>query len=70
MDNFEKIGYGLLGVVVLVWVVAIFVGMIVAFPFGLLGFVAIIGFGLLFIKVLKERLSSTEDSYYSKNVEK
>jgi len=70
MDNFEKIGYTLLGIVALAWGVAVFIGMIVAFPCGLLGFIAIVGVGLLFIKVLKERLSSTEDDYYSKNVEK
>jgi hypothetical protein len=70
MDNFEKIGYTLLGIVALAWIVAIFIGMIVAFPFGLFGFVAIVGLGFLFIKVLKERLNSAEDDYYSKNVEK
>lgn len=70
MDNFEKIGYTLLGIVAFAWIVAIFIGMIVAFPFGLLGFVAIVGLGFLFIKVLKERLNSAEDDYYSKNVEK
>ena len=70
MDNFEKIGYILLGIVALFWIVAIFIGMIVAFPFGLLGFVAIVGVGLLFIKALKERLNNAEDDHYSKNVEK
>jgi len=66
----EKVAYVLLGIVALCWLVAMLVGMIAAFPFGLIGLVAIAGVGLLFIKVLKERMSSREDDYYSKNVDK
>ncbi|MCF7740362.1 MAG: hypothetical protein K9N00_01080 [Candidatus Marinimicrobia bacterium] len=66
----EKTGYVLLIIVLLVWIGAIFMGMISAFPVGLIGIVALLGFGLLFIKVLKERLESKEDDYYSKNIDK
>ncbi len=41
-----------------------------AFPVGLIGLVIIFGIGLLLIKVIRERMNSTEDNYYSKNVEK
>ena len=58
----EYIGYFLLAIVVVVWIIAMIVGMIVAFPFGLIGLVAILGVGLLLIKVI--------DDHYSQNVEK
>ena len=45
-------------------------GMIAAFPWGLIGLVALLGVGLLFAKVLQDRLANKEDDYYSKNVEK
>ncbi|MFP4546914.1 MAG: hypothetical protein ACLFQM_02195 [Fidelibacterota bacterium] len=66
----EKAGYVLLGIIAVMWFVAIFTGLIVAMPYGLIGLIIIVGFGLLFIKVLKERLESKEDDYYSKNVDK
>jgi len=66
----EKLAYIFFILVLIVWIVAIFAGLISAFPAGLIGIIAIVGFGLLFIKVLKERLESEEDDYYSKNVDK
>ncbi len=65
----EKIGYILIGSVALLWIVGMVAGMIVAFPYGIIGLVALAGFGFLFVKVLKERLSSKEDDYYSKNIQ-
>ena len=47
-----------------------FTGLIVAFPYGLVGLVGLLGVGVLLIKVVKDRLNSSEDNYYSKNVEK
>lgn len=65
----EKIGYILIGSVALLWIVGMVAGMIVAFPYGIIGLVVLAGFGLLFTKVLKERLSSKENDYYSKNIQ-
>ena len=70
MDSFEKIGYLCLSLVAVCYVVAMFVGMVAAFPFGLIGLVAIVGVGALFIKVIKERLNNAEDDHYSKTVDK
>lgn len=67
---FEYIGYLLLAIVVIAWIIAMIVGMVLAFPFGLIGLVAILGFGLLLIKVITDRLQNKEDDHYSKNVEK
>lgn len=70
MDKYEKIGYTCLAIVAACYLLAILVGVIAAFPLGLVGLVALIGIGALVIKVLKERLGSAEDDYYDKNVEK
>jgi len=64
----EKIGYVLLGIVFIIYCILIFVGLIVAFPWGIIGFIAILGIGFLFIQVISDRLSSKEDDYYDKNV--
>ncbi len=65
----EKIGYIFLGIVVIVWLVAMLSGFILAFPFGLIGLFAIIGVGFLFAKVIKERINNKEDDHYSKHVD-
>jgi F0F1-type ATP synthase assembly protein I len=66
----ENIGYILLGVVAIAWFIAVLVGMVAAFPFGIFGLLAILGFGFLFAKVVKERMRNKEDKYYSENVDK
>ena len=66
----EKAGYIILAIVAIGWITAIFIGIVVAFPFGLVGLLVIIGIGLLFAKVVKDRLANKEDDYYSKNVDK
>ncbi len=70
MDSFEKVGYLCLGIVALCYVGVLFVGLIAAFPWGLIGLVAMLGVGALIIKVLMERRDNVEDDHYSKEVEK
>jgi hypothetical protein len=65
----EYIGYVFLAIVALIWIIALFIGMIAAFPYGLIGLIAIIGVGFLFAKVIKDRLENKEDDHYSDNVE-
>jgi hypothetical protein len=66
----EYIGYFLLAIVAILWIIAMIVGLIIAFPYGLIGLVAILGLGLLLIKVITDRLQNKEDDHYSKNVDK
>lgn len=66
----EKTAYIILLIVTAVWFIAMIVGLIAAFPVGLIGLLAIVGLGLLFIKVLKERLASSKEDRYSREVEK
>lgn len=66
----EYVGYFLLAIVLIAWIIAMFVGLIMAFPFGLIGLIGILGLGLLLIKVITDRLRNKEDDHYSKNVDK
>ena len=66
----EKIGYVLLAIVGICWLVAMVAGMVAIFPVGIIGLVAITGIGFLFAKVIKDRLNNKEDDYYAKTVEK
>lgn len=66
----ENIGYMLLGIVAVIWLLAIMIGIIVAFPVGMIGLIAILGIGFLFAKVIKDRLENKEDDHYSKTVDK
>ena len=66
----ENIGYVLLAIVAVCWIIAMLVGMIAAFPFGIIGLIGITGLGFLLAKVIKDRLGNKEDDYYSDNVDK
>jgi len=66
----EKTAYALLLVVAALWLIAMLVGMVAAFPLGLFGLVVIVAVGLLFIKVLRERLANKEDDHYADNVDR
>jgi hypothetical protein len=66
----EKAAYAILLGLAVLWVLAVVAGMIAAFPFGVLGLLAMIAVGLLFIKVLRERLANREDDHYSRHVDK
>jgi len=70
MDSYEKWGYSLLGIIMIIYMVAMFIGMIAAFPYGLLGLLFVAGLGVLMVKVLKERVRNKEDDYYSREVDK
>ena len=70
MDSFEKIGYACLCIVALCYLAIMLAGMVKAFPFGLIGLMALVGVGALLIKVLKERRQNVEDDHYSKTVDK
>jgi len=70
VDSLEKLGYVCLGVVAVCYVAAMLIGMVAAFPFGIIGLIAILGIGALLMKVIRERRANTEDDYYSKTVDK
>jgi hypothetical protein len=65
----EYIGYALLAIVLVIWIIALFIGLIAAFPYGIIGLIAIVGIGFLLAKVIRDRLRNKEDDHYSENVE-
>ncbi|MBU0529703.1 PepSY domain-containing protein [bacterium] len=66
----ENIGYILLGIAAICWIVAIIIGVVAAFPIGIIGLIAILGIGFLFAKVIKDRLENKEDDHYSETIDK
>lgn len=66
----EKAAYAILLFLALLWLLAMIAGLIVAFPYGLLGLLGMLAIGLLFAKVVRERITSKEDEHYSKTVDK
>jgi hypothetical protein len=66
----EAIGYLILALAAIAWFCVILFGLVAAFPWGLIGLVAIVGVGFLLLKVLVERIDNEEDNYYEKNVDK
>jgi hypothetical protein len=68
--SMEYVAYAFIGLAAFVWFLLMLFGMIMAFPFGILGLIAILGIGILLVKVLFERFSNKEDDYYEKNVDK
>ena len=70
MDIYEKTGYTLLAIVVIIYTIAMFIGMIETFPYGLPILVLVVALGILMIKVLKERIRNKEDDYYSREIDK
>ncbi len=65
----EKLAYIILGSVAIAWISAVIYGMVAAFPYGLIGLITIFAVGMLFVKILKERLESKEDDYYDKHID-
>jgi c-di-AMP phosphodiesterase-like protein len=66
----EKVGYIILMIVTIAWIIAWIVGMFENIWLGTIGLVTIVGLGLLFIKALTDRLVSKKDDKYSKDVKK
>jgi len=66
----EKMGYIILMIVTIVWIIAWIVGMFENIWLGVIGLATIVGLGLLFIKALTDRLASKKDDKYSKEVKK
>ncbi|MFQ5803218.1 MAG: hypothetical protein ACE5JQ_10020 [Candidatus Methylomirabilales bacterium] len=66
----EKAAYAILMFLAILWLFAMIAGLIAAFPYGVLGLLGLLAIGLLFAKVVKERMASKEDEHYSKTVDK
>jgi len=66
----ERIGYIILITVAILWLALVIYGMVEAFPFGIIGILAIAGIGVLLIKVVQDKAKNKEDKHYSDTVGK
>lgn len=66
----EIAGYVILAIAAIGWLVIMIARMVKVFPDGIIGLIAILGLGILLIKVLRDRLHSKEDDHYSRTVDK
>jgi len=66
----EKTAYVILTIAALGWIGFIIFGLVAAFPVGLAGLVILFAFGLLFVKALRDRIKSSGEDRYSKDVQK
>ena len=65
----EYAGFVILGLLVAGWLVVMIVAAIQFLPYGLIVLVALLGFGLLLAKVIRDRLANKEDDHYAKTVD-
>ena len=66
----ETIAYIVLGTIAAAYLLAMIVGMIAIWPWGLVGLAVVAAVGALFIKALRDRLTNPEDDHYTRNVDK
>ena len=66
----EYIGYVILFIATVAWLILMSYTSIKAFPWGLIGLLFIVGCGFMFAKALKDRLANRQDDHYSRDVEK
>lgn len=66
----EKTAYIILLIAVIVWIIAWMVGLFQNTWLGIIGLVTMVGLGLLFIKALSDRLKSSKDDHYSRDIER
>lgn len=64
----KRIGYVLLAVATLAWVILMIRDLVKVFPLGVIGLVALAGLAFLFGHVVKTKLENVEDRHYTKNV--
>ncbi len=65
----ERTAYTILLILAVLWLGAMVFGSLAAFPFGIPVLALFVALGLLFAKVLRERIQNAEDDHYSKHVD-
>lgn len=72
-DGLVNVAMWLVGITaaigVLVWAGVVLIGIISFLPWGLVGLVGFAGLAIMIFVVIRDRITSREDDYYSKNVD-
>ncbi|MCF6198138.1 MAG: hypothetical protein L3J67_01860 [Hyphomicrobiaceae bacterium] len=66
----DRIALGLVIIVAIAYISVLMIGIIGLFPFGLPLLALFLVGAYLFLRVLRERLTNSEDDYYEKNIDK
>ena len=66
----ERTGYFILIITAVAWIIAWAIGMFQNMWIGIIGLAMLIGFGLLFIKALMDRIKNGKNDRYSREIEK
>ena len=66
----ETAVYIVLGTLAAGYLLAVIAGLLAVWPWGITGLVAIGAIGVLFVKVLRDRLNNAEDDHYARNVDR
>ena len=66
----EKVGYCILILATIAWIIAGICGMFQNVWVGIIGLATMIGLGLLFLKTLNDRIKSCKEDRYSRDVKK
>jgi hypothetical protein len=64
----ENTAYIILLILVAIWIIFWIIGMFQNVWIGIAGLVVLVGFGLLFIKALIDRIKSSKNDKYSKDI--
>jgi LPXTG-motif cell wall-anchored protein len=70
LSEMEKTAYFILIMVTVAWIIAWVIGMFQNIWIAIIGLAMLIGFGLLFIKALTDRIKNSKQDRYSRDIEK
>lgn len=65
----ERVAYAILLTLAALWLAGIVAGLVAVLPYGVVGLLLILAVGLLFVKVLRERMANADDDHYSRHVD-
>lgn len=66
----EKLGYIILLAALIAWLVILIVDILPLYPHGAIGFITLLGLGLLFAKALKDRVIAARTDKYSHDIKR
>lgn len=64
----KNVGFGVLALAAFLYLILFIAMMVMAFPYGVIGLLALSGAAILLWVALRERWSNTEDEHYIKHV--
>ena len=66
----EKLGYIVLLVALIAWLTIVIIDILPVYPHGTIGFITLLGLGLLFAKAIKDRVIASRTDKYSREIKR